>query len=1094
MDNLYRHGECLEEQAVMVNRTALVFVGCAALGACAEQTAQRAPLPPAVVPRVTRSEPRATKSEAWGIPEFFEVGRNVRVSPDSPPVDTTGWPNAILQAARRGPRAYLSALADEQRQVFVYPEPDPSGHVHRLAMVLPEPRVFSTNGLATAYWGSGAVFLNFGLEGARSFGGFVSTGSDGLRRARAMRARFAPGGVNPQDIENVYELDRSCLAVLEHKGLVPGAPVSFVEFSVYDRDATPDDEEPVPVDPAAEAGVLAVALTPLKELAWQDRRTFESNGYRVVIVTGSHDHSYFLAAPSSLEPRWAFGEAPTDLGPYVGNASDAEEGGAGSAAALLIPHAARGALLSGVVRDASEIPALLERGGRFLTELAAAREELARSNTGAYSVYAARALVASHRSSRDPRSLTEFPYGDAPQPTNSASFSGAIRYGSDAASALRGLSAVQRHSPDPELRRAIAEIAESSLQALTRSGATLSRRFDHMALVAEHDDTDGRSDVFIDNGAAAVAINHRRLVLSSGEPRMPGVTWGALGFTVDGASTSVDEARYAFALDGTTLPAVVRPDQEELAVSRLFTPSSGPLQVRETAELRRRTPVVSVRYRFENRGPRSVALNEARITLGDFLEYGAGANERSQNRYGLSRVVDGVRLPVGFWMEHMPAPLWGDNYGAGEVDLSEAYHRLGSRFLVVYGYEKAQVYFLTRRADQIVLRNVRAQAKGNYDGFTSLEVRYRLDATIEPHASFDLPEVLSYTLRAPLHSTDGDTIPDQLQELAPLWTRGVTGQDLEGTAKDVALETDSNHAGLVYSWIVAAEALDGSGIAAPATSAGSGVSLADKLRQSALKGANFALGAVNQLRNAREFASTYAHGRDYGFHLAVFDWAYRRTCDTRYRDAFITLADDLVRSDRRDGLQISDPKHPSYGGYLKTASARAGGVTSLDDQGVRLWALRIAYERTRAPKYLRSAEALMNRYLRVRPEDHLFTGTVLLDERYRDADIAHGRTPLGQYALLSGLKAWSDVSSRARQLYASGLEHATRRHGVHSVGWTGPYRMIFPREGVFDFGADAELGGWFLSALALDPSSLRGRFPMQCRRSTSAANLNEGFP
>ncbi|HET9934316.1 MAG TPA: hypothetical protein VFQ35_26620, partial [Polyangiaceae bacterium] len=207
-----------------------------------------------------------------------------------------------------------------------------------------------------------------------------------------------------------------------------------------------------------------------------------------------------------------------------------------------------------------------------------------------------------------------------------------------------------------------------------------------------------------------------------------------------------------------------------------------------------------------------------------------------------------------------------------------------------------------------------------------------------------------------------------------------------------------------------------------------------------------------------------------------------------------TLADDLARSNRRDGLQITDPKHPSYGAFLATAAARSSGATSLDDQGIRLWALRIAYERTHAVKYLRSAEALVNHFLRVRGEDHLFTGTVFVDERFREAGLSQGRTPLGQYALLAGLKAWSDLVPRARQLYAAGLEHATRRHGVHSVGWSGPYRMIFPREGVFDFGADTELGGSFLWALSLDSSSLRGRFPAQCRRSPNAPDPTEGYP
>lgn len=1085
----------------MLNRRAFAFIGCAALtSACAKPPARPAPAPspsPRPAPIAKRSR---TSGTAWGIPSFFEVGREVRLHADSAPVDTTGWPSAILRAARRGPRAYLASAAEAQREVFVYPETDPSGEIHRFAVVLPEPRVFSTNGLATAYWGRDPVFMNFALEGARSFAGFVNVAGDGLRRSTTMRARLSSSGVNPQDLENVYELDGSHLAVLEHKGLVPSAPLSFLEYTVYDREATPDDAEPVAVDAASHAATLAVALTPLREDGFTSRRALEVNGYRVLLVTDRDQKSYFLAAPLELQPRWAFGGSSVELGPDMTTPSAAAQAGPGASASLLIPHPSRGTLLSGVTSDPARIGDLLERGTQFLAELAAAESALRHKNTEAYAVYAARALLVSHRSRRDPRALTQFAFGDAPQPANATVSSAAIRYGSDQASALRGLSAVYRMAPDPELRRSIAELAESSLQALTPSGATVSRRFDQMALAVEHDDADGRSDVFIDNGGAAATVNHRRLVLTSGLSRTEGVTWGALGFTVDGESRSVDDGSYAFGIDGTTLPGSVRPEQSELAVARLFTPAASGLRVRETAEVRRRMPAVSVHYRFENTSERAAALSEVRIKLGDFLEYGQSANERSQNRYGLGRNVAGVSLPIGFWMEGMPAPMWGDNFAAGELDVSEAYHHFNPRFLVVYGYDKAQVYALRRPADQLVLHNVRSEGGLGYNGFTALEARYRVDAMIEPHTAFELPEVLTSTLRAPLHSADGDAIPDQLQELAALWTQAMTGGASDGAPSDRAFETDRGHAGLVYSWVLAAdtlaprEALLARNDGREASGDAAFSELAVQLRKAALRGARFALEVVNQLRNDRDRASTYANGNDYGFHLAIFDWAYQETCDPRYREAFFALADDLARSHLRNGLQVTDPKHPSYGGFLSTATTRANGVTSLDDQGVRLWALRIAYERTHAAKYRRAAELLLSNFLRLRAEDRLFTATVLADERFQDAAIPQGRTPLGHYALLSGLKAWADLSPPAQKLYNEGLEHATLRHGVHAVGWSGPYRMVLPREGAVDFGADTELGGWFLWALTLDPSSLRGRFVAPCRRRANAAPPNPGMP
>jgi len=70
------------------------------------------------------------------------------------------------------------------------------------------------------------------------------------------------------------------------------------------------------------------------------------------------------------------------------------------------------------------------------------------------------------------------------------------------------------------------------------------------------------------------------------------------------------------------------------------------------------------------------------------------------------------------------------------------------------------------------------------------------------------------------------------------------------------------------------------------------------------------------------------------------------------------------------------------GGYLSTVQARAEGVSRVWRSGVKLWALRIAYERTGDPKYLASAELFMQRWVRVRAEDHSFTGTVRAFERF----------------------------------------------------------------------------------------------------------------
>jgi len=1034
------------------------------VGACAKPVPHN-PTPPLSARQTTRGPELAV---SWGIPRFFEFGRRVRLEPGGALIDTTGWPAAIVRAPDGAARAYLSEAFDDRSKVFLYPELDVSQRARRYALVVPEPKSFSTNGVVTAFWGQSPLLMNFALGPMRSFGTFTRTEANGVKRVIPLRARVQPGGVNPQELENVYELEDSRLDVFEHKGLVPGEPLSFLEFTVYDRDSTPDDQEPSPVPANAVPNSLEVGLIPLREEAFSQRRSFESNGYRVVLGSDASGQSYFLATPNELQPGWGFSDVSTDL--TLGQLQSIDSG-AGSAAALELRHAPQGWLLCGVVRDPKDIPLLLQRGTEFRTRLQSARRELTEGAISRFAGHAARAFLDAHRSHRDPRTITAVAHGDARQPANSIANSAGLRYGRDLASALIGLASVQQASKDPALLKDLASLAEAGLAAQTASGATLARHFEELALVAEHDPRNGRSDAFIENGALAVAFNHRRLLIASAETHQPSLTWGGFGATIDGQSANVDEARYEFSVEGGSVPRVVSSDDTKLSVSRLFTPDTGTIRIRETAQLERGSPAVAIDYQLENRGDRAATLTEARITLADFLEYGTGENESSQSRYGLGHVADGVRLPIGFWMEGMKTPIWGDSLPAGALDLTEQYKSLGARFLLVYGFDRAQLYFLARPADRLMLYNGE-----NGVGLSRLEVRYQAQVTLDPHQSYELPRTLSYTLRAPLQSADGDGIPDQLQELAPLWARIMSSKTQAGEKAPSSLDTDSGHAALVYAWSLAADLLT-SGGAEPAL-----IELAERLRASAMRGASFALTSFSELHNRSDWLPTYANGHDYGFHLAVFDWAYRETCDVRYREAFLSLADDLARPDRQGGLQISAPNHPSYGGYLSTQQARASGATRVGDQGLRLWALRIAYERTGQVKYRRSAELFVSRWLRLDPEARSFTGTVFADRRYRDADIEQERSPLGHYAVLAGLRAWSDILPTARELYATGLAMATKRQLLHGIGFSGPHRLLAVRQGLADFTDDAEIGGTFLWATTFDPRALRGRFAGDCRR------------
>jgi hypothetical protein len=216
--------------------------------------------------------------------------------------------------------------------------------------------------------------------------------------------------------------------------------------------------------------------------------------------------------------------------------------------------------------------------------------------------------------------------------------------------------------------------------------------------------------------------------------------------------------------------------------------------------------------------------------------------------------------------------------------------------------------------------------------------------------------------------------------------------------------------------------------------------------------------------------------RYYGFHVPVFDWAYEETHDPRYREAMLYIADRIAASEEHDGLQVTNPSKPNYGAFVINEFSRAAGANNLDDQGVKLWALRIAFERTGDAKYRRSAALCIDHWVKIRPQDHLFYGISKLFDRYVPTGLDQQRTPYGHYSLMVGLKAWADSMPRARSLYEEGLLNATRRHLVHAVGLTGAYYMTFPDEGMVHFGTNAELGGTFLWALTFDATRWRGRW------------------
>jgi hypothetical protein len=1043
------------------------------------------------------STPRVLPSD-WGFPGFFEIGTRVRLSPAADPVDTSNWLTTTSDAERR--LHYVDDVEGPASRFFVYSEPDPtSGGYRRLAVRLPRPRRFATNGQITAHWGALANAFDFGVEGSATFGNLSYRDEHGIRVIRPLKARFEYAGVNVQDAEMVYDIEGSSLSVLEHKGLVPELPVSFERITIYDRSSAGDDKEPTPVEAGADPFELVVGLRSRRFETWKSLEVFDAREHRIVHVTDDAGNGYFVAVPLASRPTAYLGAAAVDGAVGATSLADRNAAENEAAGALIAESSAAETVLSGRAHDRADVIRCIDGATEFLRTFDHATHSLRQGNVEDFSRYYAHSLLDSYRSAHDPRAVTEVPYGDSALASNAAPGYGGIGFARDQPSVLTGLVSYFRRTRDRTVLESIGHLAESTAEAITPLGSVWARRFDEMGIAAESDPNTGRADAFIDNGGMAVNFNHAHLVLERSRPRTPGITWGALEPVIDGTAQPVDGAAYRFAIDPTALGQNDSVPRESLGVDRLFARVDGRVRVRERAQLQRGAPFVRIDGGIENTGSKPLHVDEVRVTLGDFFQYGAGIGEIAQNRYGFGRSADGFRIHLGFWMEGMPAPIWGDTSPPGWVDVTDSFDRYRARFLCVFGYDRAALYYLEAPPSAVTLYN---GADGAAPGWTTLQVRYKVGADLAPGEVRRIPAAYAYVDWAPLFSADDDTIPDELQSLAPVWARLVATVKDDATDRDRerrlqalsdpegnrlrallhnTLESDDGYASMQGSLMEAADLYrDLAGENIERNAAAEFARRASVLRSAALRGAEFTLRAMEQLRSRPDLMPAFGTTNQYGMHVLVFDWAYRETCDSRYRDAMLATADRIAASERSGGLQVADPDKPNYGAFVINEFSRDWGANDLDDQGAKLLALRIAYERTGDEKYERSARLFIDHWVKVRAGDHMFWGTSKRFDRYVAIGPDRHRMPNGHYSIMVGLRAWSDRSSRARELWAAGLENATSRHVVHALGTSGPYEAVFPDEGIVDLTANADVGGKFLWAMTFENDQVRGSWGSAC--------------
>jgi len=386
------------------------------------------------------------------------------------------------------------------------------------------------------------------------------------------------------------------------------------------------------------------------------------------------------------------------------------------------------------------------------------------------------------------------------------------------------------------------------------------------------------------------------------------------------------------------------------------------------------------------------------------------------------------------------------------VDLTKEYKKLNSRYIVVFGYDKAAIYYIPEEADKIRLYNVDPDgSRYNYGGWSKIQICYSVNRDLKPEETYISPRVYNYVIWAPLTSSDSDQIPDEVQYIAPMWTEEIIDQKVTF----LSYETDYAYSGMFAGWIESAKTFK---------------KIGDEFnykrtRDAALRGVEFALDKLREMRNRIDLMPSYGIMRYHGYNVFIFDWAYEETKNTKYLDELKCVADSITE------LQVTDPTKPNYGAFIINEFSIDSGANNLDDQGIKLWALRVAYDRTGDEKYKRSAEIFINNWIKFYKHNYHFYGITKDFEKYRETGLPAQRTPYGHFTLLFGLKNWIDISPKARELYNTGMLYAVQideRYRISPIGIGGMRYMVMPREGEVNFDTNIETNAAFLRAIVFE--------------------------
>jgi len=613
----------------------------------------------------------------------------------------------------------------------------------------------------------------------------------------------------------------------------------------------------------------------------------------------------------------------------------------------------------------------------------------------------------------------------------------------------------------------------------------------------------------IDNSLTAIDINYiDRLTFRQGYEPLGAFEVSEGVVTINGIPFEINNPqKFSF---GVELPENVVPNQDKLKAIRRFVSSF--MKVEEEVTLERGIRGARVQYNFTARQP-GTTIDSYRV----------GVNFLDADEYRVTNPNGYVGIPntvVGLWIPGIDRPFYAHemlqearNQGLeGEQaekwinqQINEAIRKTGTDYIAFFGWDKFVIMYSPKGIENLVIKYGDTDLdEDNIVEWTSAQFEFTANKTLGPGETFTGKPVYFSHSFATLSLVDKNGLPVE-RYLVTEWIR----RRKEGIRDGMAL--DSNYAYPLPALTLGQTSDFYRELAEQETDPEKKSEyqrLAQEYGDAALKAAVFAKKVFDTSFGRKEFVPPYGIMRFYGYHAALYEWAYRyiqREGNAAYErlinsspenseqrkwyeslieeghfpkevqenwriscEKLASSAHNLGEEEREDiyigmskteyenswrgevyriadaivALQELRKDLPNYGGFKQNEGP---SVAQLDDNGAKLWALRIAYDlameennllhsidsTVRMKRYRKAAERNINNWIKV-DENGQFWGW---RDPLRPESLDEQRTTYGQVNMLVGLAAWADTIPKARELFDLGIKHFQERHNyVHNVG------------------------------------------------------------